>query len=200
MADFLSRGKYLTLKRSIFLRICHLFPPPEIDLFASVLTFQLPKYCSRVPQVWAYRRDVVPVVRAPFIRVSSFQSAPQSPSESGSRWSRPPSDSPPPPLASETLVSSPLVSSSGTFREDFRLFRTLFIRQSPSFLTLIWIISILHSGCFQETQPGGRPFSKGYRFSTHYSGLQPDVLILTMLEWQASNGVPSHCLIHLQPL
>ena len=95
---FLSRGKYLTLKRSIFLRICHLFPPPEIDLFASVLTFQLPKYCSRVPQVWAYRRDVVPVVRAPFIRVSSFQSAPQSPSESGSRWSRPPSDSPPPPL------------------------------------------------------------------------------------------------------
>ena len=34
---------------------CLAFPRPEIDLFASTLTFQLPKYCSRVqdPQAWA---------------------------------------------------------------------------------------------------------------------------------------------------
>ena len=39
----------------IFLRICQLFPPPEIDLFASVLTFLLPRYYSRVQdsQAWA---------------------------------------------------------------------------------------------------------------------------------------------------
>ena len=47
LADFLSRGKFLpsewTLNHSVFQRICLAFPPPEIDLFASALTFQLPK-------------------------------------------------------------------------------------------------------------------------------------------------------------
>ena len=57
LADFLSRGKFLpsewTLNHSGFQRICLIFPPPEIDLLA--LTFQLPKYCSRVEdlQTWA---------------------------------------------------------------------------------------------------------------------------------------------------
>ena len=59
LADFLSRGKFLpsewTLNHSVFQRICLAFPPPEIDLFASAQTFQLPKYFSRVqdPQAWA---------------------------------------------------------------------------------------------------------------------------------------------------
>ena len=59
LADFLSRGKFLPsewmLDSSVFLRICRvLSPPPEIDLFASLLNFRLPKYCSRSqdPQAW----------------------------------------------------------------------------------------------------------------------------------------------------
>ena len=59
LADFLSRGKFLPsewkLKTSVFQRICQvLSPPPEIDLFASLLNFQLPKYCARNrdPQAW----------------------------------------------------------------------------------------------------------------------------------------------------
>ena len=59
LADFLPRGKFLpsecTLNHSVLQRICLAFPPPEIDLFASAMTFQLPKYCSRVqdPLAWA---------------------------------------------------------------------------------------------------------------------------------------------------
>ena len=59
LADFLSRGRFLPsewmLKTSVFQSICQvLSPPPEIDLFASLLNFQLPKYCSRSrdPQAW----------------------------------------------------------------------------------------------------------------------------------------------------
>ena len=59
LADFLSRGRFLPsewmLKNSVFRSICQvLSPPPEIDLFASLLNFQLPKYCSRSrdPQAW----------------------------------------------------------------------------------------------------------------------------------------------------
>ena len=59
VADFLSRGKFLPsewmVKKSVFDLICLRFPCPEMDLFASVLTFQLPKYCSRVQdrEAWA---------------------------------------------------------------------------------------------------------------------------------------------------
>ena len=59
MADFLSRGKFLpsewTLNPLIFRQICQVIvPQPEIDLFASTLNFQLPKYCARCrdPQAW----------------------------------------------------------------------------------------------------------------------------------------------------
>ena len=59
LADFLSRGKFLPsewkLETSVFRRICQVLPyPPEIDLFASLLNFQLPKYCARNrdPQAW----------------------------------------------------------------------------------------------------------------------------------------------------
>ena len=52
LADFLFRGRFLPsvwkLNVSVFLRLCQLLPtPPEIDLFASLLFFQLPKYCAR---------------------------------------------------------------------------------------------------------------------------------------------------------
>ena len=52
VADFLSRGKFLpsewTLNPLIFRQICQVIvPQPEIDLFASTLNFQLPKYCAR---------------------------------------------------------------------------------------------------------------------------------------------------------
>ena len=59
VADFLSRGKYLpsewTLNPFVFQRICQvLVHRPEIDLFASTLNFQLPKYCARCrdPKAW----------------------------------------------------------------------------------------------------------------------------------------------------
>ena len=59
VADFLSRGKFLpsewTLNPLIFRQICQVIvPQPEIDLFASTLNFQLPKYCARCrdPQAW----------------------------------------------------------------------------------------------------------------------------------------------------
>ena len=44
-----------TLNPSIFLQVCQVIVPrPEIDLFASTLNFQLPKYCAccRDPQAW----------------------------------------------------------------------------------------------------------------------------------------------------
>ena len=64
VADFLSWGKYLpaewVLNCAVFRTICRLFsPPPEIDLFASVLNFLLPKYCSRSPDVQAWRIDAL---------------------------------------------------------------------------------------------------------------------------------------------
>ena len=64
VADFLSRGKYLpaewVLNRAVFRTICRLFsPPPEIDLFASALNFRLPKYCSRCPDVQAWKIDAL---------------------------------------------------------------------------------------------------------------------------------------------
>ena len=34
-------------------------PPPEIDLFASALYFQLPRYCSRCPDAHAWRIDAL---------------------------------------------------------------------------------------------------------------------------------------------
>merc|ERR1712002_924426 len=59
LADFLSRGSFLPsewmLNNSVFRSVCQvLSPPPEIDLFASLLNFQLPRYCSRSrdPQAW----------------------------------------------------------------------------------------------------------------------------------------------------
>ena len=64
VADFLSRGRFLpsewTLNPSVFRRIClTLSPPPEIDLFASTLNFQLPRYCSRFPDPQAWRIDAL---------------------------------------------------------------------------------------------------------------------------------------------
>ena len=64
LADFLSRGKFLPsewmLDSSVFLRICRtLSPPPEIDLFASMLNFRLPKYCSRSQDAQAWRIDAM---------------------------------------------------------------------------------------------------------------------------------------------
>ena len=63
LADFLSRGKFLpsewTLNHSVFQRICLIFPTPEIDLFASALTFQLPKYCLRVQDLQAWAIDAM---------------------------------------------------------------------------------------------------------------------------------------------
>ena len=57
------QGKFLpsewTLNHSVFQRICLFFPPPEIDLFASALTFQLPKYCSKVQDLQAWAIDAM---------------------------------------------------------------------------------------------------------------------------------------------
>ena len=45
-----------------FRRIClYLSPPPEVDLFASLLNFQLPKYCSWVRVLQAWRVDAMSV-------------------------------------------------------------------------------------------------------------------------------------------
>merc|ERR1712002_766781 len=59
LADFLSRGRFRPsewmFKTFVFQSICQvLSPPPEIDLFASLLYFLLPKFCSRSrdPQAW----------------------------------------------------------------------------------------------------------------------------------------------------
>ena len=108
------------------------------------------------PPSLGYRRDVLPVVGSTSLRVPPIQSAPSSTSESSSGRSRPLSHSPS--LASETLVSSPFVATGGLSGEPFALSRTLFISLSPSSLILILIICIFHSGRFQETWPGGRPF------------------------------------------
>ena len=64
LADFLSRGKFLPsewmLKTSVFLDFCQILsPPPEIDLFASLLNFQLPKYCSRNRDAQAWKIDAM---------------------------------------------------------------------------------------------------------------------------------------------
>ena len=63
VADFLSRRSFLpsewTLKRFNVRRICQLFPLPEIDLFASALIFQLPKYCLMVQDSQAWAIDVI---------------------------------------------------------------------------------------------------------------------------------------------
>ena len=66
LADFLSRGKFLPsewmLNVQVFRRIClYLSPPPVVDLFASLLNFQLPKYCSRVQDPQAWRVDAMSV-------------------------------------------------------------------------------------------------------------------------------------------
>ena len=59
MADFLSSGKFLpsewTLNPLFFQRFCQVIVPcPEIDLFASTLNFQFPKFSARcrVFQAW----------------------------------------------------------------------------------------------------------------------------------------------------
>ena len=64
VADFLSRGKFLpsewTLNPLIFQKICQvLVPRPEIDLFASTLNFQLPKYCARCRDPHAWKVDAL---------------------------------------------------------------------------------------------------------------------------------------------
>ena len=43
-----------TLDRKIFQSICQRFYRPEVDLFASRLNYQLPKYVSRYPGVWLW--------------------------------------------------------------------------------------------------------------------------------------------------
>ena len=64
VADFLSRGKFLpsewTLNPLIFQKICQvLVPRPDIDLFASTLNFQLPKYCARCRDPHAWKVDAL---------------------------------------------------------------------------------------------------------------------------------------------
>jgi len=58
LADFSPRDKFLPsfwMLQTTFSQVLpSLSPPPEIYLFASLLYFQLPKYCARirVPQAW----------------------------------------------------------------------------------------------------------------------------------------------------
>ena len=64
MADFLSRGIFLPsvwkLETSLFQRICQVLSfPPEFDLFASLLNFQLPKYCARNRDLHAWKIDAM---------------------------------------------------------------------------------------------------------------------------------------------
>ena len=64
MADFLSRGIFLPsewkLETSLFQRICQVLSfPPEFDLFASLLNFQLPKYCARNRDPHAWKIDAM---------------------------------------------------------------------------------------------------------------------------------------------
>ena len=86
-------------------------------MFASALTFQLPKYCLRVqdPQAWAIDAMSFPWSGLRLYAFPPVQSAPSITSESSSGRSRPPSHSPS--LASETLVSSPSVTTSGFSKE-----------------------------------------------------------------------------------
>ena len=61
IADFLSRGRYLPsewmLHPEVFCRIRSCLGPLEVDIFASVLNHQLPKYCSRVRDQGAWALD-----------------------------------------------------------------------------------------------------------------------------------------------
>ena len=64
VADFLSIGKFFplewTLNPLIFQKIFQvLVPRPEIDLFASTLNFQLPKYCARCRDPHAWKVDAL---------------------------------------------------------------------------------------------------------------------------------------------
>ena len=61
VADFLSRGMHLPaewiIHPSVFHKISLVDPRPEIDLFASSLTFCLPGFCSRVQSQYARKID-----------------------------------------------------------------------------------------------------------------------------------------------
>ena len=133
-----------------------------------------------------YRRDVVPVVGSPSLRVSSIQSAPPSTSESSSGRSRPPSHSPS--LASETLVSSPSIASGGIHQPI-----SLFPHPHPDRLHLsLWPLS----GNVAKRQA----FLRGLpTLSPNLLGHPPDALMT--IDWQASlNGVPSLRVIRILPL
>ena len=78
LADFSSRNfsdsTEWMLKRDIFLRLCEQCFIPDIDLFASRLNFQVPKFVSWFPQPGAYKcdafcvcwSDYLPYIFAPF--------------------------------------------------------------------------------------------------------------------------------------
>ncbi|XP_071477298.1 uncharacterized protein [Diadema antillarum] len=61
IADFLSRGRVLPsewrLDPHIMSRLVNQMPPLEVDLFASELNAQLPRYCTRVQDPAAWRLD-----------------------------------------------------------------------------------------------------------------------------------------------
>ena len=119
VADFLSRGKFLpsewTLNPLIFRQICQVIvPQPEIDLFASTLNFQLPKYLCPLPGSSSLEsgRTLLPVVRPSTVRLptpfrSSHSLGEDRPGGSG-RGSGGPL------LASETMVPEVVIASGGT--------------------------------------------------------------------------------------
>lgn len=61
VADFLSRGRELpsewTLHPQVMSRLMQVFPFLQVDLFASSLNFQLPRYCSRSRDPGAWKVD-----------------------------------------------------------------------------------------------------------------------------------------------
>ena len=65
VADFLSRGKVFSaewmLNQEVFQRTCQVFlPPPEINLFfASALNFQFRKYCARLDDPAAWKKEAL---------------------------------------------------------------------------------------------------------------------------------------------
>ena len=114
VADFLSRGKFLpsewTLNPLIFQKICQvLVPHPEIDLFASTLNFQLPKYCARCRDPPAWKVDALSFRWSGLPTLLDF-----SHSSGEGRSGRSGLGSGGPLLASETLVPEVVVASGGT--------------------------------------------------------------------------------------
>ena len=129
MADFLSRGIFLPsewkLETSLFQRICQVLSfPPEFDLFASLLNFQLPKYCARYRDPHAWKIDDISMVRSASVCIPSVLPSSQSVREGRSGGGRVSFDCSL--LASETLVSKVPV-----FRGFYRVGRVFWADLPP---------------------------------------------------------------------